>query len=132
MKTTLLRLYFFLNSSRVFLFFFFLFALQACSYAQTNGDLSNIRVEELTDDQVRKFVNELNRLGISDEQIEQIALQKGMNPIELVKLKDRVQAARKVLTSSGSKSVQQYNQTTNPNSRLEDSISSLERRSVAD
>ena len=131
MKTTFLRLTLYLNSSRVFLLFSFLLALQVCSFAQTNGDLSNIRVEELTEDQVRKFVNELNRLGITDEQVEQIALQKGMNPIELVKLKDRVQAARKVLSSSGSKSVQQFNQT-DPSSRLEDSISNLEKRSVAD
>lgn len=63
--------------------------------AQTTVDLDNVRVEELSDDQIRKFSLELSRLNISDDMIEQAALDRGMNPVEIAKLKDRLQYIRK-------------------------------------
>lgn len=69
-------------------------------YAQQAIDLSNTRVEELTDEQVRRFMLELNRSGIGDDQWEKLALQNGMNPVEIVKLKTRLQATRKALQHS--------------------------------
>jgi len=77
----------------------FLFVIQAYSSAQTPEDLSNVKVEELTDEQIRKLVAETDRLTLKDEQIEQLAFQRGMNSIELVKLKDRIKAFRKTLSA---------------------------------
>lgn len=78
----------------VYLFFLFI-ACGGYAFGQSSDELSDLRVEELTEDQVRRFLNEINRLGLSYEDIEQIAVQRGMNPVELAKLKTRMQAFRK-------------------------------------
>jgi protein involved in polysaccharide export with SLBB domain len=90
---------------RFFLFFSLLLLMQMYSRAQTADDLSNVRVEELTDEQIRRFIIEADRLALKDDQIEQIALQRGMNPLELVKLKNRLQSVRKSLTASNYQSL---------------------------
>jgi len=90
-------------------------------------DLSNVKVEELTDDQIRRFVVEADRLGMKDEQIEDLALQRGMNPVEIVKLKDRVQAMRKAM--GGAAPVDGGTKVTG---RQMDSISALEQRPLTD
>lgn len=74
--------------------------LQGIATAQTTGDLTNVRTEELTDDQVRRFIMEADRLALKEDQVEQLALQRGMNLVEVVKLKDRMQATRKALSSA--------------------------------
>ena len=85
--------------------FFFLFcgSLLFCtaSFAQQTDEASlrNVKVDELTDDQVKNFILEADRLSISDSQIDALALQRGMNPDEIVKLKYRIQATRKALSS---------------------------------
>ncbi|MEO5564985.1 MAG: hypothetical protein ABIR18_16180, partial [Chitinophagaceae bacterium] len=108
---------------RLYLLFSFLLLLQLDTSAQTAfDDLSNVKVEELTDDQVRRFVLEMNRLGVTNDQVEQLALQRGMSPVEIVKLKEKVQSVRKSLAG-----------TKIPNAgRQEDSLVSLEKRPVAD
>jgi len=112
---------------RVFLFLsLFLFA-RLCVHGQTMEDLSNVKVEELTDDQIRRFVVEADRLGMKDEQIEDLALQRGMNPVEIVKLKDRVQAMRKAM--GGAAPVDGGTKVTG---RQMDSISALEQRPLTD
>lgn len=90
----------FKKTKPVFLLLFFLFFLSLYGTAQTiPDDLSNVKTEELTEDQVRRFVNEASRLGLTDDQVEQLALQRGMNPVEMVKLKTRMQAARKAMVT---------------------------------
>jgi protein involved in polysaccharide export with SLBB domain len=84
---------------KFFLFFMFLVSVSNYSQAQTTEDLSNVRVEELTDEQIRKFVAEADRLLLKDEQIEQLAFNNGMNQVELIKLKDRIKSIRKALTA---------------------------------
>ncbi|MFM9911827.1 MAG: SLBB domain-containing protein [Chitinophagaceae bacterium] len=106
----------------------FLLLLENSSFSQSAEDLSTVRVEELTDGQVRKFLNEVNRFELNDSQIEQFVLQRGMNQVEVVKLKQRIQSIRKTggYTSpkkiSGSASAE----------RTVDSISALEQKPLAD
>src|SRR5215831_8485729 len=69
------------------------------SIGQAINDLSNVKADELTEDQLRRFIIESDRLGVSSQQIEQFALQNGMNPVEIVKLKTRLDAIRKTLNS---------------------------------
>jgi protein involved in polysaccharide export with SLBB domain len=91
----------FYSTKKTLVFFcFFFFLLQTNVTGQTVDDLSNVKVEELTDEQVRTFVAEADRRGLRDEQVEQMALQRGMSPIEVVKLKTRVQSIRKAILSS--------------------------------
>ncbi len=75
--------------------------LPTASFAQQTDDASlrNVKVDELTDDQIKNFILEADRLSLTDSQIDALALQRGMNPDEIVKLKYRIQATRKALSS---------------------------------
>lgn len=99
-------------------------------HAQNPGDLSRIRVEELTDDQLSRFILEANRLGIRDEQVEIEALKKGMNPDEVVKLRSRLSAIRKSLNTANSKFLQP--DVINSKGHLQDSIIAAEKQPVSD
>lgn len=79
--------------------FFSVCILSLSLNGQTSLDLSTIRVEELTDAQVQRFLQELKRSGLQDEDWERFALRNGMNQVELVKLKTRAQATRKAASS---------------------------------
>lgn len=52
-------------------------------------NFSTLNVDNLTDDQVRQFMQEVQKSGMSDAQVDQVALAKGMSPEELQKLKAR-------------------------------------------
>jgi protein involved in polysaccharide export with SLBB domain len=113
-------------------FFLILFFLCLPNYtsAQTSDELSRVRVEELTDEQINRFVLDANRSGIKDEQIEMQALQRGMNPDEIIKLRSRLSAARKFLTNSNA-------QLSNPKqnsskTKIEDSVSGIEKLPLSD
>ncbi len=96
---------------------------------QSSSSLSDIKVEELTDDQIRKFVTETKRLGIADDQVDELAQQKGMPPLEVIKLKERI----KLLNTTHK---QNDDQNTIGRSvsqgKLQDSINRLEQRPVGD
>jgi protein involved in polysaccharide export with SLBB domain len=69
--------------------------------AQVNPqNLSNVRVDELSDDQVRAFMRQVESSGMGEAQLEQIAQARGMSPAEVGKLRARVEK----LKSSGAKS----------------------------
>jgi len=53
-------------------------------------DMSNIRVDELSDAQVRNFVNQVEASGLSEAQLEQVAAARGMSASEITKLRQRV------------------------------------------
>jgi protein involved in polysaccharide export with SLBB domain len=95
--------------------------------AQTE-DLSNVRVDELTEVQLRKFVIEANRIGLSEMDIEQFALQNGMNQIEVVKLKERIRAIRKSESDKSPGIIPP----SSPVNKLQDSIESVEKRPLFD
>jgi protein involved in polysaccharide export with SLBB domain len=54
-------------------------------------DYSNIRVDELTDAQVKQFVQQANASGLGAEKMEQIVIAKGMSTNEIAKLKQRIE-----------------------------------------
>ena len=59
--------------------------------AQVNpANLSNVRVNELSDDQIRAFIRQVESSGLGDAQLEQIAQARGMRPEEIQKLRQRV------------------------------------------
>lgn len=65
--------------------------------AQTGGsqDLSTVRVDELTDAQVRKFMQQFQATGMGDDQIEQMAAARGMQPEEVQKLRIRIERLKR-------------------------------------
>lgn len=59
--------------------------------AQINPqNLGNVRVDELSDDQVRAFMRQAESTGMGDAQLESIAQARGMRPEEIQKLRQRV------------------------------------------
>jgi protein involved in polysaccharide export with SLBB domain len=64
-------------------------------------DLSTIKVDELSDDQIRQIVTRMEENGYTLDQLEPVALSRGMSASEFQKLKNRV---AQVSRESGSKS----------------------------
>ena len=58
-------------------------------------NLINIRVDELSDDQVRAFMRQAEASGMGDAQLEQMAQARGMRPEEIKKLRERVDKLKK-------------------------------------
>ncbi|MCL6525233.1 MAG: SLBB domain-containing protein, partial [Thermoflavifilum sp.] len=59
-----------------------------------NLNLQTIHVDNLTDEQIRQFMLQAQQSGLSDAQISQMALARGMNPTELQKLQARIARIR--------------------------------------
>lgn len=62
------------------------------AFSQTN--YSDIRVDDLTDTQIRQLMDRAESIGYNDEQLAQMALAQGMKPEEIEKLKLRVDKLR--------------------------------------
>ncbi|WP_036678219.1 SLBB domain-containing protein [Daejeonella oryzae] len=86
MKLTYIKL------SRFFLLFAALcFAAPVFSQTVNPQNLSSIRVDELSDDQVRQFMKQVESTGLGESQLEQVALARGMRPEEVQKLRARIE-----------------------------------------
>ena len=68
------------------------FFIPAMANAQNISQMnfSAIHVDDLSDDQIRQFMLQVQQTGMSDQQIDQVALAKGLPLTELQKLKARV------------------------------------------
>jgi protein involved in polysaccharide export with SLBB domain len=75
------------------LLFFFCFVFVPHAFAQTN--YSNVKVDELTDTQVRQLMQRAESVGYNDLQLEQMAASQGMKAEEVAKLRARVEKIRK-------------------------------------
>lgn len=71
--------------------FFAFVLLTGVVYAQLPNDLRSVKVDELSDDEIRGYIKQSEATGIPQSEQEKIALQKGFPPAELQKLKDRVE-----------------------------------------
>lgn len=85
----------------VFLLFFSLMISQRVS-GQTN--YSDVKVDELTDVQIRQLIQRAESVGYNDVQLEQMAAAQGMKADEIAKLRIRVEKIRRQDGGSGSKS----------------------------
>lgn len=71
--------------------------------AQVNQqNFSNVRVDELTDDQIRQIVKQVESSGLPESQLEQMAAARGMQPSEIQKLRARVEAVKSKGPATGS------------------------------
>ncbi len=76
-------------------FFFVLMSLFVhTAFAQLPADVKNVKVDEMSDAQIRQYIVESEKSGIPESQQEALALKNGMPPAELQKLKDRVAKIR--------------------------------------
>lgn len=83
-----------MKSLRIILFSLFLFIFTGLvilpAYSQNIGSLGTVNVDNLSDNQIRQFMIKAQQSGMSDDQIVQLAVSKGMSPSELQKLKARI------------------------------------------
>ena len=87
----------------IVLFVFIGLIINDQSYAQAVSiqNLSNVRVDELTDDQIRNFIKQVESSGMPESQLENMALAKGMQPSEIAKLRARVDALKSKSSATG-------------------------------
>lgn len=111
------------------LFFALLSVLQISAFSQSQVNLQNIRVEELTDDQIKNFIQEADRMAMRDADIESAALQSGINPAEIAKLKERILVIRKAISTNSPITI---NNTPTAIDRVQDSIKQVEHQPTRD
>lgn len=61
------------------------------AFSQSTQNLSNVRVDELTDAQILNYQSQVEAMGLTEDQLEQVALSRGMSATEVQKLKDRIE-----------------------------------------
>ncbi|WP_370527244.1 SLBB domain-containing protein [Pedobacter sp. SYSU D00535] len=77
--------------------------------AQSGQNLSNIRVDELSDAQIRQFIQQVEAQGLTEAQLEQVAMARGMSASEVAKLRERVNRIRQQGTANSGQSTQKNN-----------------------
>ncbi|SFE26091.1 protein involved in polysaccharide export, contains SLBB domain of the beta-grasp fold [Chitinophaga sp. CF118] len=60
------------------------------SPSKSNTQISQIKVDDLSDDQIRQMVAQMKKNNVSYSQIDQYAAQRGISDTEVAKLKDRI------------------------------------------
>lgn len=78
------------------------------------SDLSNINIDELSDEQVQQFLDKAKENGLTLDQLELIAKQRGMSSTQIAKLRSRI---RQIQLGSN---VDGDSQITDPSSRIRD------------
>ena len=68
-------------------------------------DLSKIKVEELTDKQVQQFIQRADDSGMTMQQLETVALSRGMPPAEIAKLRSRIREIQNSTNVEENKSI---------------------------
>jgi len=78
---------------KLFISLLLLFTIQITSFAQDplgGRDLSTLKVDALTENQIAAIQQKLKQSGMTIDQVESQAIAKGMSSTEFSKLKDRV------------------------------------------
>ena len=78
-----------------------LFVAQTKAQSVNQQNFSNVRVDELTDDQIRQIIKQVESSGLPESQLEQMAAARGMQPSEIQKLRARVEAVKSKSSATG-------------------------------
>lgn len=62
------------------------------AFSQVNADLTQLKVDDLTDEQIKELVSRATEAGLSTEDFLQMAQLRGMPASEVVKLKNRIES----------------------------------------
>ncbi|WP_256003178.1 SLBB domain-containing protein [Pedobacter deserti] len=84
-----------MSITKKFLSVFFLFFVLFVHVALSQTNYSDVRVDELTDAQIRQMIQRAESVGYSDAQLEQMAAAQGMKQTEIQKLRLRVEKIRR-------------------------------------
>lgn len=72
---------------------------------QAQNNYANVKVDELSDDQIKQMILKANEMGYTDAQLEQAMVAQGMSPQEVAKLRQRAEQIRKGAASIGNATV---------------------------
>lgn len=89
-----------MNIKRTITAILFLFAVLITQTAYSQSNYSDVKVDDLSDAQIRQLIQRAESVGYNDAQLEQMAKAQGMKPEEVVKLRARVEEIRKAGGSS--------------------------------
>jgi len=84
-----------MNVRRSFFLFFIVLAVVLTTPVVAQTNYSDVRVDDLSDVQIRQLIQRAESIGYSDTQLEQMALAQGMKQTEIQKLRLRVEKIRK-------------------------------------
>lgn len=84
-----------MNLKRIFAAILFCCSILIYQSASSQSNYSDVKVNDMTDAQVRQFMQRAESVGYSDAQLEQMAAAQGMKPEEIVKLRARVDKLKK-------------------------------------
>ncbi len=79
-----------------------LIAMPSLAQNSSQQNYSNIRVDDLSDDQIRQFMKQVESSGLPESQLDQVALARGMRYEEIQKLHTRVELIKKQAKSGES------------------------------
>lgn len=83
-----------MNFKRTITALLFLFAVLITQTAYSQSNYSDVKVDDLSDAQIRQLMQRAESIGYNDAQLEQMAKAQGMKAEELVKLRARVEKIR--------------------------------------
>ncbi len=70
-------------------------AVAISSHGQSMSDIQNIKVDELSDAQLEQLIKRAETSGMTEQQLEAMARERGMPAIEVAKLRQRIEKIRK-------------------------------------
>ncbi|HLW50810.1 MAG TPA: polysaccharide biosynthesis/export family protein, partial [Sphingobacteriaceae bacterium] len=80
--------------SNLSLSIFFLFALTFVAQSQSLQDIQNLKVDNLSDAQIEQLIRRAESAGMTEQQLESMARERGMPTAEVAKLRQRIQELR--------------------------------------
>jgi protein involved in polysaccharide export with SLBB domain len=79
------------------------------SYSQSMSDIQNIKVDDLSDAQLEQLIKRAESSGMTEQQLEAMARERGMPATEVAKLRQRINQLRKKGSSSSKTSAPKNN-----------------------
>jgi len=79
--------------SKLLIFFAFLFVFHLTAQ-DIETDLSKVDIDDLSDTQIERFIEEVNKRGLSEQQLEILARSRGLTNQQINKLKQRINEVR--------------------------------------
>ena len=83
--------------------------------ANSIQNLENVNVDELSDEQIKKFLAEAESSGYSEQQLEVLARARGMNSAQIAKLRQRINKVKNGSNSTGSSVISMDRSRISPN-----------------
>lgn len=90
---------------KLLLIVFFL-GITSCLWAQSLSDIQNLKVDNLSDAQIEQLIKRAEAQGLNDQQLEALAVERGMPAGEVAKLRQRINSLKSGSAQSGSKNAE--------------------------